>query len=127
MKITKIRLIEIIKEEFALVKAQDAPQNNPIGGQNEPYFDHIDEEGDMAKRQLQRLNEYSSELMTMLGDDEQLESWVQSKITKASDYIATVKHYLEYEMGKKMGDESCQGPNPYNMEPQVANLHEEEE
>ena len=73
MKITKTRLIEIIKEEFALVKAQDTPQNNPIMGQNEPYFDYPDEEGSMAKRQLQRLNEYSGELMGMLDDNEQLE------------------------------------------------------
>ena len=54
-----------------------------------------------------------------------LKSWVQSKITKASDYIATVKHYLEYEMGKTMGDESCQGPNPHNMDPEIAHLSEE--
>jgi len=127
MKITKTRLIRIIKEEFALVKAQDTPQNNPIMGQNEPYFDYPDEEGSMAKRQLQRLNEYSAELMSMLDDNEQLESWVQSKITKASDYIATVKHYLEYEMGKNMGDEGCQGPNPHNMNPETAHLYEEEE
>tara|TARA_B100001093_G_scaffold447603_1_gene452634 strand:- start:3674 stop:4057 length:384 start_codon:yes stop_codon:yes gene_type:complete len=127
MKITKTRLIQIIKEEFALVKAQDTPQNNPIMGQNEPYFDYPDEEGDMAKRQLQRINEYSGELMSMLDDNEQLEAWVQSKITKASDYIATVKHYLEYEMGKTMGDESCQGPNPHDMSIEKTHLYEEEE
>jgi hypothetical protein len=127
MKITKTRLIQIIKEEFALVRSQDIPQNNPIMGQNEPYFDHVDEEGDMAKRQLQRINEYSEDLMNMLNDNEQLEAWVQSRITKASDYIATVKHYLEYEMGKKMGHESYQGPNPHDMSTEVAHLYEDEE
>ena len=127
MKITKTRLIKIIKEEFALVKAQDTPQNSPIMGQNQPYFDYPDEEGDMAKRQLQRINEYSEDLMSMLDDNDQLESWVQSKITKASDYIATVKHYLEYEMGKSMGHESYQGPNPHDMSPEVVHLYEDEE
>ena len=127
MKISKTRLIQIIKEEFALVKAEDTPQNNPIMGQNEPYFDYPDEEGDMAKRQLQHINQYSSELMAMLDDNEQLESWVQSKITKAADYISTVKHYLEYEMGKTMGDEGCQGPNPHDMNPEAVHLYEEGE
>ena len=31
-------------------------------------------------------------------DNAQLESWVQAKITKAADYIASVYHYMEYEM-----------------------------
>ncbi len=126
MKITKSRLIEIIKEEFALVKATNTPQNNPIMGQNEPYFDYPDEEGDMAKRQLQRINKYSGDIIGMLEDNDQLEAWVQSKITKASDYIATVKHYLEYEMGKSMGDESYQGPNPHDMDPEIIHMYEEE-
>ena len=127
MKITKTRLIQIIKEEFALVKASDTPQNNPIVGQNEPYFDYPDEEGDMAKRQLQHINRYSEDLMNMLDDNEQLESWVQSKITKAADYISTVKHYLEYEMGKSAGYETYQAPNPHDMNPEVVHLYEEEE
>ena len=78
MKITKKQLIRIIQEEFALVKAQDTPQNNPISTPNDPYFDYPDEEGKMAKRQLEQLSEYSSELLGMLNDNEQLESWVQS-------------------------------------------------
>ena len=34
----------------------------------------------------------------MLEDETQLEAWVQSKLTKAADYIKTVKHYVEYGM-----------------------------
>ena len=61
----------------------------------------------MAKKQLQQLSEYSDELLGMLNDNEQLESWVQSKITKAVDYISTVKHHLEYEMDKQ-ASEACE-------------------
>ena len=50
MKITKNKLLELIQEEFALVKAEDTPQNNPISAPNNPYFDYPDEEGKMAKR-----------------------------------------------------------------------------
>ena len=30
-----------------------------------------------------------------------LEGWVASKITKASDYLSSVFHYLDYEMNEK--------------------------
>jgi len=107
MKFTKQQLIRLIQEEMSLVKLDDTPQNNPIMGQNVPYFDHPDDEGSMAKKQLQQLSEYSNELFGMLDDGEQLESWVQSKITKAVDYISTVKHHLEYEMDKQ-APEACE-------------------
>ena len=57
----------------------------------------VDEEGRMAKSQLHKTAKYASEIHRMLRDDTQLEAWVQAKITKASDYLASVKHYLEYE------------------------------
>jgi len=97
MKITEQQLIKLIQEEMSLVKLEDTPQNNPIKAPNDPYFDHIDQEGNMAKRQLQQILDYSSELILMLNDNEQLDSWIQSKITKALDYVSTVKHHLEYE------------------------------
>ena len=127
MKITKKKLIQLIQEEFARVKAQDTPQNNPISTPNDPYFDYPDEEGKMAKRQLEQLSEYSSELMGMLNDNEQLESWVQSKITKAVDYISTVKHYLEYEMGVSSEESGGCGANPYDMSGEKVHIYEEEE
>ena len=41
---------------------------------------------------------YARELSKMLHDTTQLESWVQAKLTKAADYLKTVKHYVEYGM-----------------------------
>ena len=35
--------------------------------------------------------------MEMLDDDEHLESWVQAKITLASDYLGKVYHFLHGE------------------------------
>lgn len=57
-----------------------------------------DREGAMAKADLFKLANYSHKLFGQLQDDQQLEAWVQAKITKAADYIASVYHYLEYEM-----------------------------
>ena len=88
MKITKTRLKEIIKEEMEL---------------DDQYMDYEDQEGNMARRQLEHLSEYAMELASMLDDNTQLEGWVQSKITLAQDYISKVKHYLEDELHMKSG------------------------
>jgi len=57
-----------------------------------------DDEGKMAKADLYKTAKYSLKLFKMMQDDAQLEGWVQAKITKAADYLASVYHYLEYEM-----------------------------
>jgi len=88
MKISKKRLLEIIKEECGM--DHQTYQMDPKGG--------IDREGRMAKRQLSDIAEYATELDQMLSDETQLEAWVQAKLTKAADYIKTVKHYVEYGM-----------------------------
>ncbi len=57
-----------------------------------------DDEGRMAKADLYKLANYSLKLFKQLDENQQLEGWVQAKITKAADYIASVYHYMEYEM-----------------------------
>ena len=86
MKINESKIKQIIAEEMASIE-------------NKSYFEYTDKEGGMAKRQLYRMAEYAMELHDALEDDTQLEAWVQSKITIASEYMAKVKHYLEHEMG----------------------------
>ena len=58
----------------------------------------VDHEGAMAKADLYKLANYSLKLFKRIDDGDQLEAWVQAKITKAADYIASVYHYMEYEM-----------------------------
>jgi hypothetical protein len=57
-----------------------------------------DREGAMAKADLYKIANYSHKLFKQIDDQDQMEAWVQAKITKAADYIASVYHYLEYEM-----------------------------
>jgi hypothetical protein len=64
----------------------------------------IDDEGRHAKMKLQKTAEYSIKLAKMLGDMDQLPAWVQEKIVKASDYMSTVYHYLDYEMSRSEDD-----------------------
>lgn len=56
-----------------------------------------DHEAKMARADLYKLAQYSSKLFKMIGENDELDGWVQAKITKASDYISSVYHYLEYE------------------------------
>jgi predicted RNA-binding protein with EMAP domain len=56
-----------------------------------------DHEAKMARADLYKLAEYSVKLFKMIEENEELDGWVQAKITKASDYISSVYHYLEYE------------------------------
>ena len=56
-----------------------------------------DDEGRMAKSQLYKIAKYAMEVHDNLGDDDQLEGWVQSKIATMSSMMGAVKHYLEYE------------------------------
>ena len=90
MKINENKLKKIIQEEMDMIE--------------QPYFDHVDSEGGMAKSQLYKMAKYAMMLHDALEDNTQLESWVQSKITIATEYMSKVKHYLEYEMNLDMID-----------------------
>ena len=54
-----------------------------------------DYEGAMARTQLQTICRNAQDLVDMLKDDENMPEWVQSKITKAEDYISSVTEYLK--------------------------------
>ena len=64
---------------------------------NNETMDNTDNEGRMAKSQMYKMKDYVDKLSMMMDDGAQLPSWVQSKLTKASDYMSAVFHYLEYE------------------------------
>jgi len=71
--------------------------------------EELDYEGEMAKSELRRIIQNAQELMSSLDDDTQLEAWVQSKITKAADYLNSVTQYLGYQNTK-------QGPTDEKLE-----------
>ena len=54
-------------------------------------------EGDMAITQLKTICRNAENLMKMMKPDTDLPEWVQSKITKAEDYISTAHDYLKSE------------------------------
>ena len=63
----------------------------------EGVLDASDEDGWLAKEQLYKTAQYAISLHKQIGDTDNLEPWIQAKITKAADYLSSVKHYVEYE------------------------------
>jgi hypothetical protein len=60
---------------------------------NEGY----EHEGSMARNQLGRTAELAAMIQSMISDDTDLEEWVESKITKAQDYLSSVLNYMRGE------------------------------
>jgi hypothetical protein len=55
-------------------------------------------EAAMARADLYKLANYSMKLFKMIQEGQELEGWVQAKITKAADYVSSVYHFMQYEM-----------------------------
>lgn len=105
----------------------------------EGVLDDVDDDGFMAKRQLYDIAKYSVALHRMIQDTDNLEPWISAKITKAADYIDTVKHYLEYnevrdsdDMAGEVGlddiagiDQSLDQMGPDQMEQEVMEFDNE--
>ena len=86
------------------VKMEDHGPENPDAPVN---YGEYDREGDMAKDDLRTIDDAVEELYSILRADDNLPEWVQSKITKAVDYIDTARDYMKaqkYEEGVAEGD-----------------------
>ena len=60
----------------------------------------LDHEVQMARAELYKIADYAIKLHSLLknvSEEEGLEAWQQSKITKAADYIGSVFHALDYD------------------------------
>ena len=58
---------------------------------------HADYEGKMAKTQLISIVKNAKDLFDSMDDSTQLKAWIQSKLSKAEDYISSVRTYLDGE------------------------------
>ena len=92
------------------VKMEDHGPENPDAPVN---YGEYDREGDMAKDDLRTIDDAAEELYSILQADDNLPEWVQSKITKAVDYIDTARDYMKaqkYEEGVMEMDKSQTPP-----------------
>ena len=63
--------------------------------------EHDQSEIDMAGRELLKAQEYAAKLSQRVPAHPGLDGWGASKITKASDYLSSVFHFLDYELREK--------------------------
>ena len=92
--------------------------------------DEYDGEVDMAQNQLKRILSHAQHFHDMLTDKNQnLPEWVQSKITKAEDYISTAHDYMMGEMQEeytytafhnKHGEHKVQASSTYDAAKKAA-------
>ena len=103
MKLTRTELKDLIreavKEEGSILLEMPQP---PIVGQEQTgdYTKDPDGyEGEMAKRSLFHMAQQAQQLHDMIVNDENLEPWVQAKITKAADYLEKAFKAISYDKG----------------------------
>ena len=87
---------EEMKEDKLKKMIQDALSTKPQIV-NEDDWMQKDDESDMALSQISSIIELSNNLKSLISDGEQLDAWVQSKLTKAQDYLNSVYGYLKGE------------------------------
>ena len=110
MKLSELK--KIIKEELEVVLTNEEAGEffgEDVQAQLEADEAGVDEgkhkgEGTMARSQLARTGEIANMLEKMIGDDTNLPEWVESKITKAQDYLSSVLNYMRGEDLVDAGD-----------------------
>ncbi len=100
---------EIVKEEERYCPLCDKRESRSQCSYGEKAWDKVsvkDEEYSMARGELQTITNAVKRLQAKVGKGEgNIEAWVQSKITKAADYIDTAADYLD--SGEHEVDEDC--------------------
>ena len=102
----------MLEEAYGKVNEMNlGPHNNPypqemaiavpVPSEDESCGEYDQSEIDMAGRELLKAQEYAAKLSQMVPALPGLDGWVASKITKASDYLSSVFHFLDYEMNEK--------------------------
>lgn len=72
----------------------------PKKEEEKPVKEELDYEGGMARTQLMALATKAKQMADSLGEDEQLEAWIQTKISLASDYVSTVHDVMMHDKNK---------------------------
>lgn len=90
---TRVRMVPVDKE---VIKTRENKRFKEMRKEAKDPNEY-DNEGSMMKSQLKQICSANEKLMSMVKDDDNLPEWVQSKVTKATDYIRSVRDYLEAE------------------------------
>ena len=107
MKISRTQLQKLISEVVLEQNSVllESPATPIVGQEQEGDYtkDPDGYEGEMAKRQLYHLSAQAQQLHDMLAEDENLEPWVQDKISKAASYIEKAFKAITYDKQNPRG------------------------
>jgi len=108
MKIKRSDLRHMIQEVVAADRTSlllEKPDNTIVGQEQEGNYtkDPDGYEGEMAKRSLFHMSSQAQQLHDALAEDENLEPWVQDKISKASDYLEKAFKAIMYDKQNPRG------------------------
>ena len=95
----KLKKLIADKNQSAAWKMIQDVTGMKLMGEEDEYDDYEDTDGlSMAQIEVSNMIQDAEELLEMMDQlDEEPDAWVLSKITKAADYISTVRDYLEFE------------------------------
>lgn len=97
MKISKAELRNIISEELEVILTNEEV-GELFGEEVQQQLEGEDHgEGAMAVRQLSNISQMAGELADLVDDSDDLDEWVEAKITKSHDYLNTVLNHLSAE------------------------------
>ena len=94
------KLIADKNQSAAWKMIQDVTGMKLMGEEDEYEYDDYEETDGLSMAQIEVSNmiQDAEELLEMMDEmDEEPDAWVLSKITKAADYVSTVRDYLEFE------------------------------
>ena len=95
MKLEELR--KLVHEACGDYDAQQQKQQGGFGGEKKASG------GKMARTDLVTIAKDAQELVNMFGDEAELPDWVESKLTKAADYVNSVKKYVGGEIVRQQG------------------------
>jgi hypothetical protein len=95
----KLKKLIADKNQSAAWKMIQDVTGMKLMGEDHEYDDYDETDGlSMAQIEVSNMIQDAEELLEMMDQmDEEPDAWVLSKITKAADYISTVRDYLEFE------------------------------
>jgi len=97
----KLKKLIADKNQSAAWKMIQDVTGMKLMGEDDEYDDNDYDETDglsMAQIEVSNMIQDAEELLEMMDEmDEEPDAWVLSKITKAADYVSTVRDYLEFE------------------------------
>jgi len=95
----KLKKLIADKNQSAAWKMIQDVTGMKLMGEEDEYNDYDETDGlSMAQIEVSNMIQDAEELLEMMDQmDEEPDAWVLSKITKAADYISTVRDYLEFE------------------------------